>query len=345
MILRRLTLAFALLAAAGAPLRAQSSSDVMSLEDVVVLLQAPQVSREVLGSMVRTGCVSFPLDGAAVSQLRSAGADDAFISVVRGACFTGAELVVQSQPSGAEVLVDGRKVGTTPWTGRYAHPRSVQVVVRRGGRSLNGTAALQPRQRVRTSFAFHEDTVAVPRARSSSEVAQELRLEARWRPAVPAPDEPGPLNLFTGNFLTTTFTLGTTAAGVAYCHSALNQCFIPPLYDYDGADAMQPVRWVAGGVAGLVVGNTVTGILQRGINWGKRSSHERRATARHEWERSNQTARAEWVRSHPDLRRKLEENRTAREQAMQRNQQIRARNQATRPVQVTTEPLPGPAAS
>lgn len=345
MMLRSLALSLLLLSAAAGAARAQSSSEVMSLDDVVTLLAAPQVSREVLGSMVRTGCVSFPADASAISRLRSAGADDAFVALVRGACFTGSELVVHSRPAGAEVRVNGVRVGTTPWTGRFAGAPKVEVAVVRQGATLNAPAELQARQRVRASFTFAEDTVAVPRARNTAEIVRDLNLERSWTPRVPAPENPGSLRLFTGNALTMLLAAGTSAAGVAYCDGAENHCFIEPMLEDDGTDSMVPARWLAGGVAGLFVGTSVTGILQRAINGGRRSSHQRAVSARQEWERSDQAARAEWLRSHPEVQRVLREEREARDRAVQRNREVRTRNQATRPVELTREPLPGPAAS
>lgn len=345
MMLRRLSLSLLLLPAAAGAVRAQSSSDVMSLDDVVTLLGAPQVSREVLGSMVRTGCVSFPVDAAAVSRLRSAGADDAFVALVRNACFTGSELVVHSRPSGAEVRVNGARVGTTPWTGRFTGAPEAEVAVVRGGATLSAPAELEARHRVRATFTFQEDTVPIPRARNTAEIARDLNLERSWTPRAPAPENPGPLRLFTGNALTMLFAAGTTAAGVAYCDGAANHCFIEPTLEDDGTDTMETARWLAGGVAGLFVGTSVTGLLQRAINGGRRSSHREAVDARQAWERSDQAARAEWMRTHPEVLRVLQEERAARDQAVQRNRQIRGRNQAARPVEMAREPLPGPAGS
>jgi hypothetical protein len=345
MILRRLALSLLLLPAAAGAAHAQSSSVVMSLDDVVTLLGAPQVSREVLGSMVRTGCVSFPVDDAAVSRLRGAGADDAFVALVRGACFTGSELVVQSRPAGAEVRLGGVRVGTTPWTTRFGGASKMEVTVVKGGTTLRAPVEIQARQRARATFTFAEDTMAIPRARSVSEVARALQLERVWKSPVPAPEEPGALRLFTGNALTMLFAAGTAAAGAAYCDGAENHCFVEPSLEDDGTDSMEPARWLAGGVAGLFVGTSVTGLLQRAINGGRRNRHAEAVAARQAWEQSDQAARAEWIRAHPDVQRILSEEREARDQAVQYNRQVRSRNQAARPVNVVHEPLPGPADS
>jgi hypothetical protein len=75
-----------------------------SLTDTEVLVRlVPEVGREVVGVIIQEGCVTFPLDASATSRLRSAGADDTLLEIIRETCFTGAELVVQSNRSSSAI--------------------------------------------------------------------------------------------------------------------------------------------------------------------------------------------------------------------------------------------------
>lgn len=312
----------------------------LQVDDVIDLLRLSG-SQEAKVGLIRSSCVAFPLDAAATARLRTAGADEAMLEVIRTACFSGAELVVESQPSGIEVLVDNQRVGTTPWTGRFARGGTVQVMVRADGRGERTEARLEPGVRTRAAFALAEDTVPVPPAHSVMETARELNLEQRWQPLTSQPAQPQPPGGY-GGFPALLVNVGAAAGGALYCAGAENGCWIEADFDDDGKDTMDPIRYLAGAVGGMLVGMAANSVIGMVVNSANRSSHQRAVARREEWSRTNQSARAEWMATHPELVQRRSTEQTARETAITRNAEIKRRNQALQPTQVTTEALPRP---
>jgi hypothetical protein len=318
---------------AASPLHSQSGSS-LDLEDVVTLLPAPPAVR---ANIIHSRCVSFPLDATATSRLRSAGADEVTLEVIRNACFTGAELVVDSNLPGAEVLVNNQRVGTVPQNLRYATGGNMQVSARSAGRTLNASPTLQPGRRTRVHFGFLSDTSALPRIRTVGDVSRELNLERQWTPAVPAPPVPGPVKSFGDNIFTHTVHLAGAAGGVWFCMQE-HACGLPD----PQSGEYSSLSLAAGALGGLAVGAVVNYVIALPINSARRSAHQRAVQRRADWERSDANARASWIQSHPQLQAAIAEDRRRYQEVLQRNAEIRATNAGLQPARVTTEPLPGP---
>lgn len=330
------SLAVALLASSSTLASAQTIG-ALGLEDVVASLSVAG-AREVLPRMVRESCVTFPLDNAATSRLRSAGADENLLNAIRTACFTGAELVVTSQPTGAQVLVGRQAVGTTPLTVRYLPGQTVELAAVSRGRTLTySSVPLRARQRTRAFLSFAEDTAAIPRIRSAVEVGQQSRLDQRWTPTVPEPGVPSsslgflPLNgLLAAGFL----------SGRQYCGSANATCFIETEVDPStGEDISTGDRKVVGGLMGMGAGLLTFIVADR--LWKGR--HNRAVARRAEWQQSNERARTLWMQQHPEALRGVAADRAARQRVIEANARIKARNAALPPSSLTTETIAGPA--
>lgn len=332
-------IAAALILAASTPLQAQQVAP-LQVQDVIDLAGLGG-SQEAKIDLIESSCIAFPVDDATISRLRSNGVSEVMIETLRTACFAGAELVVESQPPGAEVLLDQRTVGRAPWTGRFADGRSVSVAVRSGGRTLSSSANLQPGMRTRAAFAFTEDTVPLPRTRSVVEIARDLNLEQRWQPPTPMPTQPSRPGRY-GGFPALVVNLAAAAAGAQYCGEAENYCYIDPIYEDDGTDSMEPVRYLAGAGAGLIVGMVANSVIGKVVNTVRDGMYERSVAQREAWVRRDQAARAEWIATHPELVRERSAEQEARAAAEAQNAQIRERNRAVVPSRVTTERLPGP---
>lgn len=327
------------LAAAFAPgaLGAQESVRPLEVEDVIELSRLG-ASQDAQADLVRSSCIAFPVDQATVTRLRAAGTSDALVRVLETACFAGAELVVETDPAGADVFVDNQRVGASPWTGRFAGSRSVQVAVKSGARTLDAAVTLARGQRAHAAFHLPEDVVPVPAVRSVQEIADQLDVARFWQPVVPMPEEPTPPGSY-GAPISWLVNLGGAAYGGTYCRDAGNHCWIEPIIEDDGSDSMEPLRIIAGAGAGLVAGMVVNGIIGKVVNSVRRGSYEGAVTRRTEWERSNAIARADWVRAHPDVLAVRRDEERARADAEAWNRGVTERNQARRPVSVTSEPL------
>ena len=313
----------------------------LGVEDVTALLEV-EGALEVLPDMIRESCVSFPLDDAATRRLRGAGADDALLAVIRTACYTGTEVVVESEPVGAEVRIDDARVGTTPWTGRYLSGRNVKITANARGRALSYSSALVPGRRVRAFFAFPEELLPLPRVRTTSQVIQQLGLEAQWRPVVAEP-EVGYVRTFP-----VIFTLGLygggAALGASTCSGRTEGCFLEPDIDPDtGKDLNEANRPLVGALVGL--GGGIVAAWAAGKLWDSvEAGRYRRAREGHaQWKRDMETAKARWLREHPLVRQAIADDEAALARVQAQNAQIEARNAALARSSLTTEALPGPA--
>lgn len=327
MILRSLLVSAALFGAA-IPLQAQSLSKALSVSDVEMLLGMD--SPELVAEMVREECVSFPLDAAATSRLRAAGADEALLGVVRTACFTGAELVVESDPAGAEVLVGNQRVGTTPWTGRYAAGGQLRVEVKRQGRTHSTAASLRAGQRTRARFSFAADTVRVPEVRRPVQVARQLSVLEQWSPPIKEPKRPTEPSGGIGDLYA--IWAGTAVAVTAYCYSSAS-C------GEEGGSQMESAGMgvMIGGLGGFLV----AAAMAYPIEWYQKSSYKRTKARHEEWTRSMAVVQNRWIESHPEVLSAIAKDKAAQREAQEHNARVRARNAAQAPVRVTTEMLPG----
>lgn len=330
-MIRSSALVLVALVCATSQLGAQSTFRPLNVRDVEMLLE--MTKPEIVEEMIWEDCVTFPLDAAASSRLRAAGADDSLLAAVRGACFKGTELVVESIPTGADLLLNGKKVGPTPWTGKWDRGGRMKVEVKAQGRTQNRSVNLQMGQRTRVRFAFAADTVRVPEVRTAPQVASALGLERQWTPLGGEPPRPGapPSDEFLG--LTAGMGLGLAGAwaGYRYCEDPERNCGLAP--DEGGT--------FVGLVSGVVLGTGTIAVLDKIIHAFRTSAHENATERRQEWERSNAAARASWLHSHPEVLRVMAEEKAARAEVQDRNARTRARNSAQGQTRVTSERLPG----
>lgn len=344
-IMRRIAISLFILASSSTVAAAQQSA-ALDLDDVIELLRVSP-SAETRANYIRKSCVSFPLNAGATTRLKTAGANDDLLDVIRNACFTGTEVVVDSRPAGAEVLVDGQPVGKAPWTGRYASAsRPLTITARLNGSSQTANAPLDSRKRVKAMFGFQKDTVAVPAVRTTAEIVSELGLESQWRPTVPPPDAPKPPSPY-GNFLVSTVILGATAyGGVQYCDRASSGCGFKVELDEDGLDTNDPYRKLVGGLSGAIVGTVINKFIGMSVNSVRRRSYEgNRADylkKQADWNRAMDGARAEWLRTHPDVRRVMGNETSLRQKAIDENRETKLRNAELPPSGVTVEPIGNP---
>jgi hypothetical protein len=320
------------------PVRAQRV-ETYTLDDVVTLLQAREIGRDVLTSLIRSGCLGFVLDSDATTRLQRVGADAAFLSTLRTNCFAGAELVVTSNQTGAQVQIDGQNVGRTPYTVRYVSPRTVRVVVSAGGQQVTQNVALQARQRSRAVFSLPEPLVATPAVRNPSEIATALRLAERWQNPVAAPARPGMLPEL-GFIPMMAITLGAGAAGYSYCGGDPPRCF-DTNSDPDDEDA-RSTRQLTGYLGGMAIGMAFSFAVDELLSSANSKRLSRWSRERQRWEAESRRAYQQWVRVHPDVGASQQSDRLRQQQVAARNAEIRTRNAALPPSRVTTEALPGP---
>ncbi len=340
--MRRTIISLLSLAAFASVASAQQAAP-LDLDDVIELLRLSS-SAETRAAFIRKSCVTFPLTTGATTRLRSAGASNDLLEVIGSACFTGTEIVVESRPAGAEILIDGQAVGKAPWTGRYATAaRPAIITARLNGSTQTANAPLDAKKRVRAMFAFRKDTVAVPDVRPIDAIVSELGLAAQWRPTVPAPKAPNAPSPF-NNFVVSTLLLGGGAyGGYKYCDGATGGCGFKVELDEDGLDTNKPYRQLVGGLGGAVVGTVVNKIIGMGVNSVRRSSYEGNRAEylkkQTEWNRAMDGARAEWLRTHPEVRRVLGSETSLRQNALDANREIKKQNSELPQSGVTVEPL------
>lgn len=324
------------------PAIAQGTSP-LDIDDVVELIRLSP-SAETRASFIRKSCVSFPLNTSATARLKTAGASDDMLDVIRNACFSGTQIVVDSRPAGAEVLVDGQPVGKAPWTGRFASAsRSLTVTARLRGATQTANAPLDAGKLVKASFSFPEDTTVVPEVRSTADIVTELGLESRWKPTVAPPRAPREPSAY-GNFLVSTLVLGAASyGGFKFCEGAASGCGFKPKFDEEGTDTNEPYRLLVGGLAGAVGGTIVNKLIGTSINSARRRNYEGNRAEylrkQADWNRTMEGARAEWLRSHPDVQRIGGNETLMRQRTLESNRAIKASNSALPPSAVTVEAI------
>lgn len=308
------------------PLQGQHEK-ALSEDDVVMLLELKQ--GDILPYIARESCISFVLTQDAAKRLASAGASAYALDEIRGACFSGAELVIDSYPSGAEVTIGNKIVGRAPVSFRYTDFGYLNVAVRANGKQQSANVQLKPGQRTHAFFGITEEQVPIPRIRTSSEVAAELNLASRWKPTEPEPKSPS----MDANSLGILYLMGGMlvggGGGLAYC-SGPDRC---------GALGSSPDdRQLAGMFVGAGVG-LVTGWIAEKL-WDR--NYDRLRHNHDAWSDRDRAAREQWIANHPDVKAAVRDDVLRQEQAQAQNSQIRARNTKVPSSAVTFEPLPGP---
>lgn len=182
----------ALAAGALAPVRAAGQERPPDAEPYSIDQVAEAVAADLNTNMLeraRASCISFVVDASAERRLRAAGAEPDFTSALRGVCFRGTSLEVTTEPAGAEVWVEGRRVGTTPWMSPMPVQRNLPVEVRLDGRYQRVRANMIADSLLSVNFVLQRDTLPLPPGPSDMEL-QSLRAQAagfqpRSRPAPP----------------------------------------------------------------------------------------------------------------------------------------------------------------
>src|SRR5215208_5222637 len=120
----------------------------------------------------RVNCIAFVVDATAERRLRAAGAEPDFTTALRDVCYKGTSLQVTTRPAGAEVWVQERRVGTTPWASPMRPARNTVVEVRLGGQWRLVTVDIVADSLVSISLDMPRDTVALPAEPSENEIGR-----------------------------------------------------------------------------------------------------------------------------------------------------------------------------
>lgn len=292
----------------------------------------------------RSSCISFVVDATAERRLRAAGAESDFTEALRDVCFRGTSLQVTTEPAGAEVWVQGRRVGTSPWTSPMPLARNLPVEVRLDGRYRRVTANMVRDSLVTIHFALQRDTLPLPVGLSEVEL-QALRgqargFDARARPVAPQPPSPGgsARSVIVGGLV-------GAAAGIAVgsvaCRSTVDVFITDTIGDIIFERANGTRQETNGGCVGFSIGGgTLAGGLAGNV-WSGLTAGRRRRVYEQEL-RVHERALARWEeqrRAVEQLRRE-EERRAERARLAARNAEIAAANRSVSAPRITVE---GPA--
>lgn len=332
-MLRRVIAASAIAVTVTMPAAAQSTR-ALELEDVITLTRLSGVDDATRIAVIQKRCVSFPVDAGATERLRGAGASAEVVGALQTACFTGAELVAEANVGDARLRIDGQPAGAPPATRRFANGGSHYVEATALGKRLGSEVFLQPGRRTRIAFGFAPDTMPLPRVRTPLAIASALNLEGRWTPtsASPAvPTEPG----VSPDWPIVWPTLIGAAIGAA----------VAPKFS-DPAAASKSEATVGGallgGLGGLIIIAPLNGSILSSRHKRRVRAYQEAIAAREAWERKNAMERQRWMESHPDVQQVVENERRALEEAQAANARTREAAAAIRPIDITSQPLPGP---
>jgi hypothetical protein len=181
----------ALIVALVLPVSAASAQRVTSVAEMVEELNAGVPAAQVLKHLA-LDCGSFRLDTTGEAQIRQAGGDEAFIRGVRETCAKGvAQLQVTSNPAGAQVRLDGRALGTTPFSGTVPVATLSTIEVQLGNQRRSTQTELVGGQKTIVSFEMPRDTVAwTPGGRSAMQVAMDLGIMNEFQAPPGRPEPP-----------------------------------------------------------------------------------------------------------------------------------------------------------
>ena len=283
----------------------------------------------------RANCISFFVDVTTVRRLRAAGAEPDFTTALREACYVGTSLEVTTEPAGAEVWVQDRLVGTTPWVSPMAPARKASVEVRLGGQSRRVTLDIVPDSLVSVHFDMPRDTASLPVLASDFEL-RNLRVQAgnfslsrpRPRPRPPTPPTRGSSvgSVIFGGLIGAA---AGVAAGTLLCRQEV-AVYTPtdtingiPIKTQTGTE-----RKLQGGCVGFSVGGGAAAGGVAGNMWAATGVGRRRR--RYDEERKiyeRQLARWEEQRRAAELLAQNDARRAERERLVARNAEIRAANE------------------
>jgi hypothetical protein len=344
----------ALIVALVLPVSAASAQRVTSVAEMVEELNAGVPAAQVLKHLA-LDCGSFRLDTTGEAQIRQAGGDEAFIRGVRETCAKGvAQLQVTSNPAGAQVRLDGRALGTTPFSGTVPVATLSTIEVQLGNQRRSTQTELVGGQKTIVSFEMPRDTVAwTPGGRSAMQVAMDLGIMNEFQ-APPGRPEPPKLRGSGGGGRSFLFMLLGAGAGYAFGAYGPSGCvdkqtitrdayvgdtFYPAGSEVDLGKGMPCVGGAAGlGAAGGLIFslpiNAAVGSSRRGTYKREMEAYPARLAA---WESS---AREAWVASHPRVLQAMEQERLAASTAEANNRQIAVANASLPDPSISREALP-----
>lgn len=291
----------------------------------------------------RVNCVAFVVDATAERRLRAAGAEPDFTTALRDVCYRGTSIQVTTRPAGAEVWVQERRVGTTPWASPMRPARNTVVEVRLGGQWRLVTVDVVADSLVSISLDMPRDTVALPGAPSENEIrllrSQAAGFNPRSRPTAPTPPQSR------GRSVTSTIVGGLlgAAAGVGAGTLLCRQDVVRyrseefgggTIYIQDGTDTELRSGCVGVSIGLGAAGGGVAGNLWAGSGTGRR--RRRYDEDRRLYER--QLARWDEQRRAAERLQQYELRRAERDSLVAQNQRIKAENRTIATARVRVEP-------
>jgi len=326
---------------------AEAQSTGRSLQDIIDLL-AGRVTQSRVAQRAKEDCIAFPMDADAESKLTNAGASRELIASLRASCFTGAILEVISEPTGADLAVDGRPVGKTPYRARVTPTAAMRLQVKRGEQVQSFEAEIPPGMQIRVAFDILEDTLPWPEEKSARQIADELGVLRQWTPPVPKPPEP--LAPGTSRSGMRALLVGLAGGGVAFAAASLSPT---PCHDKQVAstdsylgDKLYPAGSevdlglkpaCAGGIGGGVA--IVSSLVARQLfNSRHRSRVQQYEAARagysdqvSRWEASTAREREAWLASNSQVNAVLARQTQERQRVQASNDLMKRRNSARSP--------------
>jgi hypothetical protein len=333
------------IALGGARVTASAQGAPVTLDQIVAMASDGRDDAAILAA-VRADCVTFPVDSAAVARLRSAGVSAGVIAGLVDACYFGSTLAVTTEPSGAVVRIDGKRVGESPWQRPVRAPATMLVEVGQEASLRRHSVVVPQGQSVTVHFELARDTLQHPAAPSPDEAERLREVLRRGEPSIPPPEPPVPpgrrsslKSWLVGGVIGAA--LGA-AAGVAVCSDKFVRYRFDPSLGYSVPDGTElrlreGCAAAAAGV-GFASGGAVSDFLSR-RRYGRRLRAYERASATYatevaRWEAQAQANRRRMLPGVEDQVRLADErDRIARE-----NERIRSRNRSLPDPIIQTRP-------
>lgn len=325
------SLVLGLLAFAASALAQSPDDKALGIADIKALLRTPGVAQDAIVAMASDACIDFGLTQKTKQELIAAGATSSTVEALEAVCFEGAELLINSDPGGAEVLIGGERAGTTPFFARFPTSFNKTIEVRGNGSQKSGLAELVFGQRLNWDVGLEADTVNVPRRRSAEEIIAQLNLVERFQFDEDEPEVP-PADAGTSKAIKTILWSSAFGAvgGGYYCSRPTSSC---------GESGEATMNAVVGAAVGAVGGLAIGFVISRFVEHSAEAKYERARQARSNWARRRIEARTQWVNTHPELQNTLAREKSAWEWAIARNRQIRIHNSNLRPTKAWYETL------
>lgn len=307
--------------------------------DAIVRLVSAGVGAGVI-ERVKTSCVSFPLDAAAESRLRVAGADSAVMNAVRSACYAGSAIEVNTDQPGAGVWIAGRLVGKSPYSAHVNPSESpVLVEVSSGNWRDSVKTDLPPGTTLVVRFPAPEDTLVWPTTRKPLEIGEQLKLVDLWKGTRPRPELPAaPSRLRSvGQWLAAGVVSG--AGGYLAARKGCSRTqgsYVVDSVTYPGFNL--------GASSGCVVGYTAPAAAIGALLYKELMSRRREAAIEgyperlSRWEDVQRFELERWLSSHPQVRTVMATEAERRDQVREANRRAVEGNKERRRPSIAKQP-------